>query len=62
MLDIDTVHKELNAGIHIDQDTYARACNDRTFFLSSAGPPFEHLHSTEDDAKKKKLIFFYNFF
>jgi hypothetical protein len=53
MLDIDTVHKELNAGIHIDLDTYARACNDRTFFLSSAGPPFEHLHSTEDDAKKK---------
>jgi hypothetical protein len=59
MRDIDTVHKEINVGIHIDLDTYARVRNDRAFFF------LKDPHSTQDDARGRKVFFtffFNNFF
>ena len=56
MRDIDIVHKEINAGIHIDLDTYARVRNDMTFFFLRTRTRLRM------DARGKKAFFFYNFF
>ena len=56
MRDIDIVHKEINAGIHIDLDTYARVRNDMTFFFLRTRTRLRM------DARGKKAFFFFTIF